>query len=109
MSLLHPTRRRLRRWTTDPEPGRVEKHLSGCERCSDRLGEPAESSTLGELLAAFVAPPRGMESQLVEELVMRERQSRDTLAFVVDLFGVWWDTGRVIFDDTVAAQETDDG
>lgn len=109
MSWFHPSRRKLRRWMTHPEPGRVEKHLSGCERCSGPLDEPDESSALGELLAAFVAPPPGMESQLAEELVQRERRSRDTLSFVVDLFGVWLDTGRIVFGAAAQEQEKDHG
>ncbi|MDH3470906.1 MAG: hypothetical protein OEM94_06275 [Acidimicrobiia bacterium] len=109
MNWIHPSRRKLERWTAHPGPGRVEKHLSSCERCSNRLGVPDNSVTVGELLAAFVAPPQGLEGQLVEELAKRERESRDTLSFVIDLFGVWWDTGRVVFGPGTGDQVRDDG
>jgi len=109
MSWFHPTTRRLRRWMANPRPDRVEKHLSGCERCSDRLAAPDPSSGVVDLLVDFVAPPQGLEDQMVEQVAQRERESRDTLAFVVDLFGVWWDTGRVVFGPEVTRQTREDG
>jgi hypothetical protein len=109
MNLFHPTRRRLRRWMADPRPDRVEKHLSGCERCSDRLAAPDGPPTVADLLAAFVEPPDGLEDQMVEQVTRRELESRDMLAFFVDLLGVWWDTGRVVFGPEATGQAREDG
>ncbi len=97
MSRLHPTRRRLQRWIADPQRGRVERHLSGCERCSDKLNGPEIEAFIKDLLAGLVEPPTPVEDTM-RQVRRRERATRWTVTGVLQKLASWVETGHMAPD-----------
>jgi hypothetical protein len=92
MKLLHPTRRRIERWMRDPGPGRLEQHLSTCDRCSRTL-EAETEQPLRELLNRLLAPPASFVS--LDRLRLRERATRFAPGALLQKLAAWLETGKV--------------
>lgn len=104
MSLLHPTRRRIRTWldSGDVDAG-LETHLDHCVRCSDELESLAGEQVSVELaLAEMLAPPADLGVRM-EQRIAASFQARRDLELMAQMFGLSAQVTRLLLeppDDT---------
>ncbi len=96
----HPRDATLRRWLEADEPDAgVDKHVSSCTRCSDRLVELGDTtSTFGEFLSTMLAPDAGLADRL-EGNIAAAVGTRSLLAWALDLYGAGVDTVRLLVEE----------
>lgn len=94
---LHPSAAKLEQWLEHGSPP-IEEHIESCLRCSARLEELTDGESLNTLRQALVqatAPPTDLNPRLTEA-ISRRMKARQDWALVGDLFGVSWQTIRVL-------------
>lgn len=88
--------RTLNRWLRTGRPRRVEVRLQDPE-ISDRLDAMTRlTGHESDVLAAVVAPPSGLNERLVERV--SRRVDDETIATMIDLYGLAWYTASALFD-----------
>jgi len=82
----HPSAAALDRWLVTGRPGRVDRHVAGCDECAAAL--EARSELVPEMragLAAATAPPDDLGGR-TDEAVRERIAADDALAVVLELF-----------------------
>jgi len=100
MSLLHPSRKRIRGWldSGDTDEG-LETHLDSCTKCSDELERIASGheQNLEPALAQLLAPPVDLGMKM-EERIAASFQARQDLELVAGMFGLGVQTTRLLLE-----------
>ncbi len=94
----HPSRRVLQRWLDTGGPGRVDRHIEGCDRCQEELDRLSalDAITLSGLVAV-TKPPSDLEERVADGVDTRLRDEAAAGAFA-DLFAIGWDFLRCVID-----------
>ena len=105
MSLLHPSRRRIRAWFESGETDEgLEEHLDHCVRCADFLEGVAEGGSTSEevdsfepVLAQLLAAPDDL-GQRMEDRISAAFQARQDLTLFAQMFGIAPQTTRLLLE-----------
>ncbi len=99
MKIAHPTSRRLRQWL-DGTDASIDRHVTTCRRCANRLEDLAPPvSDVRYALETVLAPPDQLVPRLEARLV-DAISSRDDLKLLFELMGLPWETARTLFRPT---------
>lgn len=99
MKLFHPSQRRLLVWAEGAKARWTDRHLSHCDRCSDRLDRlTALDSEAVRALQEALAPPEDFRGKTERDLQTRVR-NRDTLQLLGELYGVGWTTTLTLLEE----------
>ena len=94
----HPDEPTLLAWLETDKPGRVGRHVEGCDECLTRVDELSglDSTTVSGLSAAS-APPTGMQARATGAAQGR-LAAEEAAATFVELFAIPWRTLTVMVD-----------
>jgi len=86
------------KWLETGGPGRVDRHIAGCDHCQDQLDKLSQldDSTI-EVLVAATEPPSDLNERVSDGVDSRLRDEAAAGAFA-DLFAIGWDLLRCVID-----------
>ena len=96
MRLGHPRIRKLHRWLDGQEPS-IDRHLSKCTYCSDRLeaGVDDAETRIGPALRELLSMPDQFGDRL-QVTVDQRLSARDDLSLAGELFGLPFRAARLM-------------
>ncbi len=106
--LRHPSSRELGRWLSGDEGGaEIDAHLAVCDRCAARLQAMDDTPELeiSEQLTTLLAPPPDLTDRL-ERRVAAKLDTRRVLGVMADLFGVGFETGKLLLSEGPEVDES---
>jgi len=97
------------KWLDTGGPGRVDRHIAGCDHCQEQLDQISElDDATREVLVAATEPPADLTERVSDGVDGRLRDEAAVGAFA-DLFAIGWDLLRCVIDPDPEPDTPHDG